>query len=83
MGYTPGTMIENYSMTWEVINISTAQPENFPAGIESSFVVIAYPRDVHPGFLSTFAVTEDQIVRVFDRDYGKNFDDVKTWDPIL
>jgi len=80
-GYTLGNMIENYSMTWEV-NFSTAASEEFPTSTVSTFQIIAYPRDTRPGYLFTFAITEDQIVRVYSPD-DKDFSDIRTWDPIL
>ena len=79
-GYTLGNMIENYSITWEVYNLSTVTTEIH------EFTVIAYPRDTRPGFLNTFAITEDQVVRVYNPRNRKNknrVDSVKTWDPIM
>ena len=77
-GYTLGNMIENYSMTWEVYNGSTVEEEDIHL-----FEVVAFPRDRRPGYLSTFAVTEDQVVRVYNPDEGNDPGNVKTWDPIL
>jgi hypothetical protein len=82
-GYSEGNIIENYSLSWHVNNISTVVSEEFPAGIESSFTVIAWPRDIRRGIFSTFGITEDQVVRVFNSENGNRLDDVKTWDPIL
>jgi hypothetical protein len=82
-GYTLGSMIENYSMSWQVNNISTVSTEKFPSGIISTFTVIAWPSDRRRGFLSTFGVTDDQIVRVYTPQNGNRLEDVKTWDPIL
>ena len=87
-GYTLGNMVENYSLSWTTtspygkdgLNTGTVR-----GGIAANtFTVIAWPRDTRPGFLHTFAITEDQVVRVFDEntpnvDPGK----VHTWDPIL
>jgi hypothetical protein len=70
-GYTKGNMIENYSLTWKVDNGS------------ESFEVIAWPRDTRSGYLSTFAVTEDQVVRVYNPKKKNRVDTVRTWDPIL
>ena len=82
-GYTQGNMIQNYSMTWEVNNFSTVQTEEFPHGVISTFTIIAYPRDTRPGFLLTFGIQEDQVVRLFNPDNGNDPDHVGTWDPIL
>ena len=82
-GYTEGNMIENYSIYWEVNNISTAQSEQFPQGLMSTFTVIAFPRDEVRDYLKTFAITDDQKVRVFDPKWGNRYENVRTWDPIL
>jgi hypothetical protein len=88
-GYNLGNMIENYSMTWAVHN----SPGNLDMdsgyyGI-SGFTIVAYPRDSYPGYLLTFGVTEDQIVREYNPENtaeGLNefngLDDprVSTWD---
>ena len=52
-------------------------------GLFSTFTVVAYPRDTRPGFLSTFGITEDQVVREYDPERGYSHEDVHTWDPIL
>src|SRR3972149_8848758 len=68
-GYSLGNMIENYSMSWEVENPYGGTGGPIGPGIgQNTFTVIAYPRDTRPGFLNTFAVTEDQAVRVFNPD---------------
>jgi hypothetical protein len=72
-GYTLGNLIENYSLSWHVSD----------SGIRSTFTVIAWPRDTRPGFLNTFAITEDQTVRVYTPENGNRLEDVKTWDPIM
>jgi hypothetical protein len=78
-GYTLGNMIENYSLTWEVTNISTPT-EDLPGGVVSTFKIIAWP--LAPKGDYTFAITEDQVVRVYDPKRN-NLNDVKSWDPIL
>ena len=92
-GYELGNMIENYSMWWSI-----SQPEgsivggSLGGGIgQNQFTIVAYPRDTRPGYLMTFGITEDQVVRVLNPESvaGGNtwngFDDpnVKSWDPIL
>jgi prepilin-type N-terminal cleavage/methylation domain-containing protein len=85
-GYTLSNMIENYSMSWTCTN-----PSGGTGGLGSGqgignnkFTVIAFPRDTRPGFLNTFAVTEDQTVRVYNPTNTANkWDSVTSWDPIL
>jgi hypothetical protein len=83
-GYTPESMVENYLLTWEVNNLSTVSPEGI-IELVSTFTVIAYPRDTRQGFLNTFCVTEDQVVRVFvpPPDGDNIFEAIYHWDPIL
>jgi hypothetical protein len=77
-GYSVGNMIENYSIKWDVQTLSTAQGEI------NEFTIIAWPRDTRKGFLSTFGVTEDEIVRIYNPKNRKSrLGNVKTWDPIL
>jgi prepilin-type N-terminal cleavage/methylation domain-containing protein len=85
-GYTLGNMIENYSMTWSATNPYKGTGGSGPTGIgNNSFTIIAYPRDTRPGFLNTFLVTDDQVVRIFNPPPGGNnvFEAVYHWDPIL
>ncbi len=85
-GYTLANMIENYSMSWEVSNPYQGTSGGVDqGGIGSNkFTVIAYPRDTRPGFLNTFAVADDQVVRVFNPGNTSNrWESVTTWDPIL
>ena len=81
--YQLDNMVDTYTMTWVVDSVSTAPSEEFPAGVMSTFTIIAYPRDTRPGYLNTFAITDDQAVRVFSPQNGNLMEDVKTWDPIL
>jgi prepilin-type N-terminal cleavage/methylation domain-containing protein len=83
-GYTLGNMIENYSMSWTVSKPKgSIRGGTIAGGIASNmFTIIAYPRDTRAGFLHTFAITEDQVVRVYQDGVG-SFGAVKTWDPIL
>ena len=88
-GYSLGNMIENYSMSWTSTNPSTGTG-TLGAGIgNNTFTIVAYPRDTRPGYLNTFGVTEDQVVRVYNSGNPNNMftsmDDpnVGTWDPIL
>ncbi len=83
-GYTLGNMVENYSLSWSVSSpYGDLRSGTVAGGIASNtFTVIAYPRDTRAGFLATFAITEDQVVRVYREGVG-SFDSVKSWDPIL
>ncbi len=81
--YNLGNMIENYTMTWDVRHITTAQTEGISLGVMNSFTITAFPMDTRPGYLNTFAVTEDQVVRVYTPDNDNDVTKVKTWDPIL
>jgi hypothetical protein len=49
----------------------------------NTFTIIAFPNPGTPKHLDTFAITEDQIVRIYDPDNGNKFESVKTWDPLL
>lgn len=95
-GYTLDNMMEGHTMTWEVSSstaVSTVEKEEvfgFSDVIErdeeddtvyDEFTIIAFPRD--PRELSTFCITEDQVLRVYNPDNGNDIDDVKTWDPIM
>jgi hypothetical protein len=77
-GYTQSNMIENYSLLWRVDSRFDEPSET----TVSTFTIIALPWDTHPGFLSTFCVTEDQVVRVYNPP-GNRFDAYRSWDPIL
>lgn len=83
-GYTLGNMIENYSMTWSATNPyeGTGYSSNLGIG-NNTFTVIALPRDTRAGFLNTFCVTDDQVVRVFNGDGSNVFEAIYHWDPIL
>ena len=83
-GYSLGNMIENYSLTWEVDNgpKELLEEDSLP-NVVHTFTIVAFPRDTRPGYLSTFAITEDQVVRVYNPDEGNDPGNVKTWDPIL
>jgi prepilin-type N-terminal cleavage/methylation domain-containing protein len=84
-GYTLSNMIENYSMSWTVTNPNSNTGSLTGMGIGSNkFTVIAWPRDTRTGFLNTFAINEEQVVRVYDpTTVGVSLGSVSTWDPIL
>ena len=82
-GYSLGNMIENYSMSWEVTLVDDVRGAELDgSGIGSNkFTIIAFPRDTREGYLNTFGITEDQVVRVWTD--GKDLNALSTWDPIL
>ncbi len=86
-GYTLGNMIENYSMSWEVTLVDDVRGSGLGEGTgigSNLFTIIAYPRDTREGYLNTFGITEDQVVRVFDPTKpGASLEAMTTWDPIL
>ena len=84
-GYSLGNMIENYSMSWTSTNPASGIGALTGAGIgANTFTVIAFPRDTREGYLSTFSVRDDQVVRVYNEGVGINdFNAISTWDPIL
>jgi hypothetical protein len=81
-GYTKSNMIESYSMTWSVF--SSPIPQNVAVTGEpiKAFTVIAWPARGY-GYLHTFAITEDMVVREYNPSDHSRLDSVKTWDPIL
>jgi hypothetical protein len=76
-GYTQSNMIENYSLLWRISDFDERTEKTVP-----TFTIIAFPNDTRPGFLSTFCITEDQVVRVY-YPQGNKFDAYRSWDPIL
>jgi len=82
---TPGDMIEQYSLSWFVSDMP-ATTDSTDAGGRSypgRFTVIAFPLDGGFDNLSTFGISEDMVVRVYNPDNNNDVDDVRTWDPIL
>ncbi len=91
-GYFMANMIENYSMTWDISRSETLGDGSGGGIGMNKFTIVAYPRDTRPGYLCTFGVTEDQVVRVYNpvntlggRNAYTSLTDprVSTWDPIL
>ena len=85
-GYTRGNLIENYSV-WESVR-NVYHPVSRP---DSTFTVIAFPRTTRPpGYLATFAIREDQVLREYNPStpyacaWGQNRDfGARTWEPIF
>ena len=67
-------MIDNYSLSFEVMKKQHSHDI-------STFTIIAWPRSRGP--LHTFAVADDQTLRVFNPAGKSVVDMVHTWDPIM
>lgn len=86
-GYSKGNIIENYSLWTSVDNSSSYHDSGYNW---NTFTVVAFPRKTSPpGYLSTFAIREDQTLRVYRPDipfinaWGENGDfGTRTWEPI-
>jgi len=81
-GYRPSNIIDNYSLYWEVNTLSIISPEDAIQHL-NTFTVVAFPIDTRNKQLATYAVREDQVVRVFNPEQGDKFDLIYTWDPIF
>ncbi|HDS30818.1 MAG TPA: hypothetical protein ENN67_07215 [Firmicutes bacterium] len=73
----PNNIIPGYFLTWNTGSYITGTRE------VHTFTIIAYPQEDRPGFLRTFALTEDMTVRIFSPENGNDFYRVKTWDPAM
>ena len=81
--YTLDNIIEHYTLTWDVTNLSTVSPEGIIGEDIHTFTVIAWPQGPRSRGLHTFGITEDQVAREFDPRHGNRVEEVKSWDPIL
>jgi hypothetical protein len=78
-------LIPHYNLHWETWPPTETRslPPNAPVnGVFNSFTVIAWPDDTWPGLLCTFAITEDQKIRVYTPSEGDKLDAVHTWEPL-
>jgi prepilin-type N-terminal cleavage/methylation domain-containing protein len=74
---TQTSLIKDYSLQFLIKKAA-------PIGAPSAFTVIAYPiLERTNGSLSTFAITEDNVIRVYKPGGGRNPNDPQTWGPIL
>ena len=74
---TQTSLITDYSL---VFKTKKAQPIGAPA----AYTIIAYPiPERSNGSLSTFAITDDNVVRVYKPGHGRDPQDPQTWDPAL
>ena len=86
-GYSKGNIIENYSLWTSVDN---SGPPYYGGRYYYTFTVVAFPRRTGPpGYLATFAIREDQCLRVYRpttpgaNAWGECGDfGVRTWEPI-
>ena len=89
-GYSRGNIIENYSVYTSTYNPSDLEGNEMYGTGDNTFTVVAFPRTTRPaGYLATFIIREDQVLRVYrpdttgvnawgaDDDYGG-----RTWEPI-
>jgi len=75
--------IHNYLYCCDLNNLSVVGTEEIVLNSPNAFTIIAYPDPRFADWLNTFAVTEDQVVRVYNPDEGNVFESVPLWDPIL
>lgn len=74
---TASNIIVDYSLI-----VKTTESEAM--GMPPLFTIIAIPReDRMNGQLATFAITEDQVVRVYKAGDSVSFNDPHTWEPVL
>jgi len=88
-GYTRGNIIENYSLWMMTFHLPPVGPLVDRAG-DSRFTIVAFPRITRPpGYLSTFALRDDETLRTYtpalpgENAWGENGDfGARTWEPI-
>lgn len=80
----PATTIDDLSDSFTIScfvrNVDVEPDESFPNGIISSFTIYAHPTGKY--HLRTFAITQDQVVRIFDPDEGCDPENPDTWKPV-
>jgi prepilin-type N-terminal cleavage/methylation domain-containing protein len=75
---TLSNIIVDYSLAFSTMNRTSEM------GDPPKYTIIAYPRpERSQGHLSTFAITEDNVVRVYRPGGGHDPEDPYTWDPII
>jgi len=86
-GYSGGNIIEGYSVWTAAFNPLRLAAEG--DGYGCTFTAVAFPRITRPpGYLSTFAIREDQVLRAFRPGYGINAwgangdYGTRTWEPV-
>ncbi len=48
-------------------------------GYLGSYTILAYPNDPEPGYLTTFCITDDKIIREFWEDLVDDFHKYHSW----
>ena len=92
-GFNRSNIIENYSVWTSVNNPSDMTSTSGLGGTgvgDNSFTVIAFPRTTRPaGYLATFIIREDEVLRVYRdttqgvKEWGEDGDfGGRTWEPI-
>ena len=90
-GYNRSNIVENYSVWTKVVNPSDMTSTSGLGGTgvgDNTFTVIAFPRTTSPpGYLSTFIIREDQVLRVYRPETGVEWGlggdfGGMTWEPI-
>ncbi len=87
-GYTKENIVDNYVL-WTSVDDSPYYDHNTDTHYNATFTVVAFPRDTMPGYLSTFAIREDQVLREYNSStpyalpWGEANDfGAKSWEPI-
>ena len=88
-GFDRGNYFKNYSL-WTSVELSEHRATSQPPLFRSTFTAVTFPHTTRPpGYLATFAIREDQVLRVYRLDtesanyWGENDDyGCRTWVPI-
>ena len=84
-GYSREDIVDNYNLY-----IRTSNDHWQPYPRQSAFTAVAFPKMAEPeGFLSTFSIREDGVLRIYDRWNPENIPwggqgdrGARTWDPV-
>jgi hypothetical protein len=87
-GLKPGNVIKDYTLWTNVDNQTYVHP--YSVSPKNTFTAVAFPRITQPpGYLATFSIREDKIIRIYMpiseevNAWGENGDfGTKTWEPI-
>jgi len=81
--YTTANIISGYALDWTVNNPSSGRGCLCSGIGNNTFTIVARPYLHRPKGLSTFAITDDQVLRKFVPANGNLDYSVKSWDPII
>lgn len=89
-GLKPGNVIKDYKLWTNVNNHIYIPAHPYSVSPKNTFTAVAFPRITQPpGYLATFSIREDQILRIYMpiteevNAWGENGDfGTKTWEPI-